>query len=56
MRTTPEFAANPIGVSVDPGRMVAARQAGASSDELHRRAYAGEFEPNAPLDLRIPVM
>jgi len=55
MRTTSEFAANPIGVSVDPDRMVAARQAGASSDELHRRAYAGEFEPNAPLDLRIPI-
>lgn len=55
MRTTPEFAANPIGVSVDPDRMVAARQAGASSDELHQRAYAGEFEPNAPLDLRIPI-
>jgi catechol-2,3-dioxygenase len=55
MRTTPEFAANPIGVSVDPGRMLAARQAGASSEELHRRAYAGEFEPDAPLDLRIPL-
>ncbi len=55
MRTTPEFAANPIGVPVDPDRMVAARQAGASSDELHRRAYAGEFEPNTQLDLRIPL-
>jgi catechol 2,3-dioxygenase len=55
MRTTSEFAANPIGVSVDPDRMVAARHAGASSDELHRRAYAGEFDPNAPLDLRIPL-
>jgi catechol 2,3-dioxygenase len=55
MRTTSEFAANPIGVSVDPDRMVAARQAGASSDELHQRAYAGEFEPNEPLDLCIPI-
>jgi catechol 2,3-dioxygenase len=55
MRTASEFAANPIGVPVDPDRMVAARQAGASSDELHQRAYAGEFEPNAPLDLRIPI-
>jgi catechol 2,3-dioxygenase len=55
MRSTPEFASNPIGIPVDPDRMVAARQAGASSDDLHRRAYAGEFAPDAPLDLRIPV-
>ena len=55
MRTTPEFAANPIGVPVDPELMVAARHAGASSEELHRRAYAGEFEPSAQLDLRFPL-
>ncbi len=52
---TPEFVANPIGVHVDPDAMVAARAAGADAHELHRRAYAGEFEPEAPLDLRLPA-
>jgi hypothetical protein len=55
MRTSAEFTANPIGVPVDPDLWVAAAQAGATPDELHRRAYAGEFSPEAPLDLRLPV-
>lgn len=55
MRTTAEFAANPIGAPFDPDRFVAARQAGASTEELHRRAYAGEFAPATPLDLRVTL-
>jgi catechol 2,3-dioxygenase len=55
MRTAPEFAANPIGRPVDPAQMVVARKAGASFAELHQRAYAGEFEPSGPLDLRVPL-
>lgn len=51
---TAEFGANPIGVSINPAAMVAARAAGATADELHRRAYAGEFEPATALDLRLP--
>ena len=39
MRTSPEFAANPMGTDVDPEKMIAARAAGMSVDELHRRAY-----------------
>jgi catechol 2,3-dioxygenase len=54
MKTTPEFAENPIGVTVDAALIVDARDAGASADELHRRAYAGEFTPSEPLDLRLP--
>jgi catechol 2,3-dioxygenase len=54
MNTTPEFAENPIGVTVDAARVVQARDQGASADELHRRAYAGEFTPPEPLDLRLP--
>jgi catechol-2,3-dioxygenase len=54
MRTAPEFAADPIGVHVDPDGLVAAREQGASLDEIHQRAYAGEFTPDAPLDLRLP--
>ena len=55
MRTSPEFARNPIGMPVDPAKMVAARKAGASHDDLHRRAYAGEFVPSTPPDPRIPL-
>jgi catechol 2,3-dioxygenase len=54
MLTSPDFAADPIGKSYDPDKLVAARAAGASNEELHRRAYAGEFEPDEPLDLRLP--
>jgi catechol-2,3-dioxygenase len=54
MHTSPQFAENPIGVSIDPARVVAARDEGANAQELHRRAYAGEFPSEKPLDLRIP--
>jgi catechol 2,3-dioxygenase len=54
MRTAPEFADDPIGKHIDPDGLVAARADGASSDEIHRRAYAGEFTPDTPLDLRLP--
>ncbi len=54
MRTAPEFAADPIGVHVDPDQLVDARDAGASPEEIHQRAYAGEFTPKRPLDLRLP--
>lgn len=54
MRSAPEFAANPIGTPIEPAELVAAREAGASLDEIHRRAYAGEFTPERPLDLRLP--
>jgi catechol 2,3-dioxygenase-like lactoylglutathione lyase family enzyme len=42
----PEFLANPLGTDVDPAKLIAARQAGAERDGLHRRAYAGEFVPD----------
>jgi catechol 2,3-dioxygenase len=55
MRSSPVFARNPIGESVDGDRLIDARAAGASADEIHRRAYAGEFAPQTPLDLRLPT-
>ena len=55
MRTSEAFARNPIGMFVNPAKMVEARAAGASPDELHRRAYAGEFAPTAPVDVRLPL-
>ncbi len=55
MHTSPQFAADPIGMPVDPAQIVVARQADASFAELHRRAYVGEFQPVGPLDLRVPL-
>jgi hypothetical protein len=54
MRTSPDFAANPIGMPVDPDRMLKARREGMSPAEIHRRAYAGEFRPSQPMDPRLP--
>ena len=54
MRTAPEFAANPIGVPVAPDAMIAAWRDGDGAEELHRRAYAGEFAPGGELDMRLP--
>jgi catechol 2,3-dioxygenase len=55
MRTSPEFAADPIGVLVDPAKLVEARAQGASPADLHRRAFTGEFQPPGSPDLRIPL-
>ena len=45
MRTSPEFAADPLGKFVDPDRVSAARAEGASFAEIHTRAMAGELAP-----------
>lgn len=55
MRTSPQFAANPIGMPVDPEQMIAAYKAGVSFAELHERAYSGEFQPSEPFDLHVPI-
>ena len=52
MRKSPEFAAHPMGAFVDADKMIAAHQAGTSPEELHARAYAGEFPPSKPVDPR----
>jgi catechol 2,3-dioxygenase len=54
MLESAEFTANPIGVTVDPEALLAARDVGVTPADIHRRAYAGEFSPDAPLDLRLP--
>lgn len=55
MRISPDFAKNPIGIPVDPAKMIVARKGGASREELHRRAFAGEFPPAEPFDPRLPM-
>jgi catechol 2,3-dioxygenase len=48
------FAMDPIGTYVDPERLVEAWSEGVEPEELHRRAYGGEFAPAEPQDLRVP--
>jgi catechol 2,3-dioxygenase-like lactoylglutathione lyase family enzyme len=48
LRSSPASAVRPA--PVDPEKLVAARQAGASPWELHERALAGEFAPTKTLD------
>jgi len=50
-----QFHQNSVGTSIDPEQLMAARKAGAKLAELHQRAYAGEFPPAGPLDLRMPM-
>ena len=50
-----EFRKNPMGTFVDADKLVAARQAGMSFAELHRRVYTGEFAPSRPMDPRVLI-
>jgi catechol 2,3-dioxygenase len=55
MRSSPEFEADPIGTFVDPDQLLEAHKEGVPDDELHRRAYAGEYAPAEPQDIRFPM-
>ncbi len=48
MRTSPDFAANPIGVFVDPAKVAQAAGAGEAFGAIHSRAMAGELSPEVP--------
>lgn len=51
MRTSPDFASNPIGVEVDPLKLIAAREA---IRDVLKRSRARDFLPEQPGDLRLP--
>ena len=53
VRTSPDFHQNSMGTYIDPEQVLAARKAGATLAELHRRAMAGEFPPAHPMDPRV---
>ncbi len=53
VRESPEFHENPIGQFVDPARVAEACAGGTSFREVHARAMAGEFAPDAP-PLEVP--
>lgn len=40
----------PLGSYVDPEKMIKARGAGMSLEELHKHGYAGEFPPEKAMD------
>src|ERR1700693_2829449 len=50
MQTSADFDRRPLGVFVDPDKMIVAREAGATPWELHKRAWQGEFAPAGQFD------
>jgi catechol 2,3-dioxygenase len=55
MKTSMASQPNVIGVTFDPDAWVAARQEGASLEDLNRRSVAEEFPPTRPMDIRLPM-
>jgi catechol 2,3-dioxygenase len=53
IQNSPEFAHRPLGVDVDPEKLVAAYETGASPWELHKRAWNGDFAPAQPYDPKV---
>lgn len=55
MRTSPDFASNPIGTFFDPEKVLQAFVAGRSFGELHAAMRRGEFLPDPiPHDIGLP--
>ena len=52
MKVLPSSPDRPTLVEVDPEKMIATREAGASPLQIHHRALAGEFAPAKPYDWR----
>ena len=53
LRHSPQFAKNPMGHYVDPDKLLAAREAGATPSQLSERAWKDEFAPARPYDPRV---
>ena len=54
MRTSPEFAANPIGAYFNPERVLAAHRAGTPFVDIHHDMMAGKYLPDTIPDLGPP--
>ena len=54
MRTSPEFAREPIGVEVDPSKIADALREGVPIEELLERSRAGDYLPASPGNIRLP--
>jgi catechol-2,3-dioxygenase len=55
MRTSPDFAANPIGTFFDPARVLAAHEGGADADALHQAMRGGQYLPAVIPNIGLPV-
>jgi catechol 2,3-dioxygenase len=55
MRTSPDFAANPIGTFFDPERVYQAHKAGAGFTTLHEAMRRGDYQPVSTPDLGLPA-
>ncbi|HWI22485.1 MAG TPA: VOC family protein [Baekduia sp.] len=49
---TDRFQIDPFGPGVDPAKLLEARRAGVSADEVHRRSYEGEWPNTLPNEVR----
>lgn len=55
MRSSPDFASNPIGTFFDPERVYQAHKGGQGFDELHVAMRRGDYQPAGTPDLGLPV-
>jgi len=54
MRTSADFAANPIGTFFDPARVYAAHKSGADFQSLQKSMRAGDYRPDKTPDIGLP--
>ncbi|MFZ1882759.1 MAG: hypothetical protein WAU53_03950, partial [Rhodoplanes sp.] len=55
MRSSSQFAANPIGVFFDPARVYETFKSGTDFKTLHKAVYAGDFLPVSIPNIGLPV-
>jgi catechol-2,3-dioxygenase len=55
MRTSPDFAANPIGTFFDPARVYEALKSGADFKALQKSMRAGAYQPDKLPDIGLPA-
>jgi catechol 2,3-dioxygenase len=55
MRSSPDFASNPIGTFFDPEQVYQAHRGGQGFDELHVAMRRGDYQPAGTPDLGLPV-
>lgn len=55
MRSSPDFASNPIGTFFDPERVYQDHKGGQGFDELHVAMRRGDYQPTGTPDLGLPV-
>ena len=55
MRTSPDFAANPIGTFFDPGRVYDVFKSGADFKELQSKIRAGAYLPATIPNIGLPI-